>query len=494
MIRFKQFFVCLFLAVLLGGQTVYAESVSNYRDYIIKATLALEDEDFPAALSLIKAAHFAAPRQREPFDLLEQLPAFSNYRRSLRHYFDMATAYYMRGDYRNARFFYAAAHHVDPSVPGVQKLIHHVDLVRRGQVAPLTDERSLRQYGDTLHVEAEPVQVSAIRAEHVSGRIYTVDHPPEVDAILAKYRNDSESLERERQRKIDAARQEVARRPNDVSRIIQSQKLKQQAVRTLTTVAQPPAQYRQTGYPQTAGRSIPVPPPTDVGPDEAVTSEPESAADRRQQIRTENREDQRGGAGDGKDVIRTAAVIRLNDELWERQPGSILEIEFGESLVLEGDGVTRFLIINPEVSSAERESTDRVRITMNRRGTTIFHIWDERGRWTFNLKGVLPTTNAAISQQAGDAFERHATPFRISYSNNWGSFYLGDSPHNLDRQNLSFTQWVGIYGDTPYGFLDASANFFRFADSTENTGRTLGLSNANLRPFEDFSIGGRDAS
>src|SRR6185295_11438313 len=75
---------------------------------------------------------------------------------------------------------------------------------------------------------------------------------------------------------------------------------------------------------------------------------------------------------------------------------------------------------------------------------------------------------------------------------NWSAFYIGNNPKNLHRTSLAYTQFVGTYGGTPYGDFDASANFFKFAESTENTGRAIGLTNGKIGPFKDFTIRGYD--
>lgn len=195
-----------------------------------------------------------------------------------------------------------------------------------------------------------------------------------------------------------------------------------------------------------------------------------------------------------KDIIEVENVLQMDSDLWSRQPGTVLEIEFGQSLELRGRQIKRFLAFSPEMVEADRKDKDSIVVTAARRGSTLFHVWDETGRWVFNIKGVIPVATSTAKQQLEDDLVKHVQPFRVSYSNNWNSFYSGDRLQDLNRRTINFTQWIGVFGPTPYGYFDASGNWFKFADATKNTGKTIGLSNANFGPFRDFSIRGYDAS
>ncbi len=195
-----------------------------------------------------------------------------------------------------------------------------------------------------------------------------------------------------------------------------------------------------------------------------------------------------------KEVIEAENLLELDSDLWSKQPGTVIEIEFDQTLEMRGRQVRRFVAFEENVIDVQRKDKDSIFLTAIQRGSTLFHVWDETGRWTFNIKGVLPTPKYASQQRIEDDLVTHVNPFQVSYSNNWNSFYVGDRIQDLERRTINFTQWVGVYGPTPYGYFDASGNFFKFAESTENTGRTVGLSNANFGPFEDFNIRGWDAS
>ncbi len=210
-------------AVVLGAWP--ANAAAEYGESIARARHALAKGDTPAVLYHIKAAHFADRGRQEPFELLRRIPAFNDYQRSAGHYAGMAAGYYRRGDYRNARFFYAAAYFTDPGREGLWEILDHVDAVMDGRQPPLSADRLTVLGRQNARVEAAAVRVSAHRAERISGRHYTVEHPPEINAILVKYTAQPD----ERQRKIEEARHDVLRRQGRLPHALRARMLKQQA-------------------------------------------------------------------------------------------------------------------------------------------------------------------------------------------------------------------------------------------------------------------------
>lgn len=201
-------FIMIAAAVLVTGGRGETADRTAYRECIAQAEQALRLHKYPTALTFIRQAHFADFESREPFLLLRQIPALGEQQRSARHYYNMATAYYMKGDFRNARFFYAAAQDLNPHQMGVEQTLAHVDAVLAGTAVALREERELRRLGNGLSVEAGPVVVGGRRAERVGKGEYSVAHPPEINTILSKYGPAGTA----RQAKIDAAWQDVRRR------------------------------------------------------------------------------------------------------------------------------------------------------------------------------------------------------------------------------------------------------------------------------------------
>lgn len=188
-------------------------------------------------------------------------------------------------------------------------------------------------------------------------------------------------------------------------------------------------------------------------------------------------------------------VIEMNDDLWSKQPNTLIEIELNKSVILRGQNIERYLAVTEGFLDIERLNRNEIRVNSKKIGSTFLHVWDDKGRWTVNVTGILPRIFAEAAQLKGaDAAETYVQPFKFEYSNTWDSFYRGNRIPEMERQSLTFRQWTGVYGETPYGEFDASANFYKFADTTERVGERIGLTNGKLGPFKDFTIRGRDTS
>ncbi|MGE0267535.1 MAG: tetratricopeptide repeat protein [Candidatus Omnitrophota bacterium] len=455
---------------LFSAPCAYGVVDPSYQNFMAEARAAFDNNDYVKALFYIQSAQQADRSSLEPFELSEQIPPLTRHYKSLNFFFNLATKYYYKGDYQSARFYYEKAYAVDPSVPGLQEMADHADRVILGMEPPLFTPRE-PVFQD---IETDPVVAGRLSQEETKqGRRYAVPHNQEVEDIIAKYQGQSP----EHKKSVQAVRT-----PDQEDKI-----------HVLSTTDQTPQQYRKTFIPVAAGRKMPVTQIPRAMEKDTVAKETEYSAYQRKKAVILSKQEERL-ASTNKETIAAQEMIELDAELWSQQPGTVLEIEFGKSVILHGRQVQQFLVFDPDMLIAQRMDNDSVLITVQQRGSTLFHLWDGQGRWTFNVKGVLPEIQLTKAQMNEDHLEKHVRPFRVSYANNWNSFYLGQSIPELERRNLSFTQWVGVYGETPHGFLDASGNFFKFDESTENTGRTVGLSNANLGPFEDFSIRGWDAS
>jgi hypothetical protein len=187
--------------------------------------------------------------------------------------------------------------------------------------------------------------------------------------------------------------------------------------------------------------------------------------------------------------------IVLDDELWAMQPDTTIEVQLKKYVMLAGQNIKRFLVLNPGAYKVERIDGDTIEIRPLHLGSSIMHVWDDRGRWTFNIKAVLPFRFQKAREKAGEDFrEEENEPFTVSYSSNWASYYQGDSVSELERTSLHYRQTLSMEGDTPYGRLFGFAGFTMFAESTELVNQGIGLSDGRIGPFEDFTIRAWDFS
>ena len=187
-------------------------------------------------------------------------------------------------------------------------------------------------------------------------------------------------------------------------------------------------------------------------------------------------------------------VILLDDVLWATQPKTDLRIELNQALILEGRNIDRFLVITPGVITVERLDRDHIKITAGRIATTYLHLWDARGRWTFNVEVILPIQTTSPSASPINLEEQYANPLRFTYAIDGGTLYRGADIPSAERESLNMQQTLALYSDTPYGMADGSVGFNKFQDSTEATSYTMGLSGAQAGGFTSVNVRAFDAS
>lgn len=188
-----------------------------------------------------------------------------------------------------------------------------------------------------------------------------------------------------------------------------------------------------------------------------------------------------------------AEPLYLNDEVEKSQPNTIIRLELKKSLIIEGENIKRFLAITPGFLEVELIGQDKIKVSAVRIGSTYLHIWDQNKRWTFNVEVIFPISKS-LTKSKEDQEEERGEPFKFAYSADWTSYYNGNTIKGLERNHLNYIQWAGIYGETPYGDLDASATFNMFDQSTEVTGYGVGLTDGKIGNFKDFTIRGFDTS
>ena len=196
-----------------------------------------------------------------------------------------------------------------------------------------------------------------------------------------------------------------------------------------------------------------------------------------------------------KELEKFRDTIELDDELWSKQPNTIIEIPMRKYVILKGKDVKRYLVLEAGVIGIEEIKPDTFKIFPIQRNGTFLHIWDNRGRWTFHIKGIIPIRlPLGEGLPLAERVVEHEKPFRLAYSNNWDSYYQGRDMSDLSRQSLGFRQWWGIFGKIPYGEVHAALNTEMFDESTEIVGQTVGIRDGKIGPFRDFKIVGWDTS
>ncbi len=182
-------------------------------------------------------------------------------------------------------------------------------------------------------------------------------------------------------------------------------------------------------------------------------------------------------------------------EIISSTPGSrhTVQLEMGKTVIIEGRNLQRFLLIDPGTIEVQKINQDQMTIQALRRGSTFVHVWDESGRTTLFVEVVFPKAiSEGLVAKPLPAVE-HAPDFRVTYSNDWSAYYSGEDVPGITRQSLSFLQYLGLEGETPYGILDSSATFKGFDELDDVPTHTLGLSNIPMPGTTDLDVRGFDA-
>ncbi|PIQ89981.1 MAG: hypothetical protein COV72_00270 [Candidatus Omnitrophica bacterium CG11_big_fil_rev_8_21_14_0_20_42_13] len=182
-------------------------------------------------------------------------------------------------------------------------------------------------------------------------------------------------------------------------------------------------------------------------------------------------------------TISKPKILYLTSELQQALPQTV-EIQLDKTLIIEGDIISRHLIEKSDLLIVSKIDRDRISITGKNIGSSIIHIWDAKGRWTFTVR-IVPLY---IPPPEEDIRVVEESPFRIRYSADWQTYNKGDSIKDIERQTLSFNQWAGIEGPTPYGYTDASLRLSKFEKEHDITNYTLGLTDGKIGSFKNFSL------
>lgn len=194
---------------------------------------------------------------------------------------------------------------------------------------------------------------------------------------------------------------------------------------------------------------------------------------------------QREGNGNIRN-LQDDQVIALNNDLWSHQKDRILQINMGKSVIFIGKSISKYLVTREDSLEVTRLDANRLRVKATQRGDVIFYIWDNKGRWTLNLKCEYQYQDNLYAKL--NLKEEEVSPFRLDYANSWSTFHKGPDLGDMTRQNIVFTNWMGIAGDTPYGHFDASADSYMYPNDTAIIGQRMGLSDGKIGPFKEFRL------
>jgi len=185
-------------------------------------------------------------------------------------------------------------------------------------------------------------------------------------------------------------------------------------------------------------------------------------------------------------AAEAVTVITLDENLSNlRQP---FDIEEGKTIIVQGSNIKRFLVVQPEILGVEQKGPNEILVTGKNIGYTFLHIWDDNGRWSTEWLGIFakpagPTYDELLRKQ-----EEQASNFKLRYTLDWYSYYLGDKWKNLSRSSYAFTHNFNLNGETPYGNIDSGASIRTLKNTTDLTYYTIGLTKGKFGLFNNFSV------
>ncbi len=184
------------------------------------------------------------------------------------------------------------------------------------------------------------------------------------------------------------------------------------------------------------------------------------------------------------------SVVKISDiDSLVRQP---LEIEQGRKLSLVGQHILRYLATENIIISVEQKTPDILMVSADNIGYTYLYVWDDNGRKTIEFL-ILPRRLSGESLEERMRLEEERSGnFRLNYQLDWGSFESGRRLKSLERTDYYYNHFIELYGDTPYGRMDAAVGVNRFTDRTDLGRYTMGLTEGRLGPFKDFNLRGFD--
>lgn len=194
--------------------------------------------------------------------------------------------------------------------------------------------------------------------------------------------------------------------------------------------------------------------------------------------------DQSGGG-----IARKKSPIRylLNDpSLPIQQP---IEIQEGKYIIIRGNNIRRFLVVQPELLYAERTDDHEISVTAKGRGLATIIIWDDSGRTNIECTGIMPISDTPSLEETMRKEEEAMGSFKLRYNLDWYSYYTGRRLQTIQRNgNYSWIHNLRMEGATPYGLLDAGITERVLSTTTDMTYVSAGLTDGKLGDLKGFKL------
>ena len=434
----KKTFLILFLALCFISPFSRVSQGASYGYYMDLFYKDLKDDAVNNLIFYLESAHLSYLESPEPIDALDLIPSFQIYKGISKGFVNSGVLSLLRGEHSTAYFYFSVVFRIDPNNQKVNYYLSQLNALQEGVI-----EDIILLNEDSFDLQ-EATKEELVKFAKKPLKAMTKD--------VLKREEEAEKSSQIPTKIIDTNRNvhKVSSKPFPAKATVTD--------KILNTIYED-NEHRVSSFMSTYIKKTKV---------------------------------QFNDTSTEKDVVKIdfKPIIRMDNILWNKQPNTEISVEVFKDIVLEGNDIRRFVIITEGIVSLDRLTPNRIHIKGLKKGSSLVHIWDSRGRWTFNINIVLPTIHAL--DESKESFKKdgieYSKSFQFVQSTNWSSFYLGDSVNSLKRQSLIFRNWFGIYGETPYGDLDASVLYNKFSGSTERTQQTIGLKNGKIWKFRNFSI------
>jgi len=447
-------FILILLFIILPVTPAISASSNSFQYYIDLAQQEIDAENYRQAFFYLETAHLIDPNSELPQVKLKNIPVNYSGNKSFDLYFKQALDAYTNHNYESALFYFNVAYQIEPSR---DEPPHYINLIRRMQQGHVTSINVSKSFDIVKKKEDIDYERRKQKYYSIQNKKYIDIEKNEVELkSIIKELHDEVLLEKEASREAKAKKTTFRR-----SILEESIRPSPITVRSATTSNKK----------------------TKLSKESQAETKPTSSQTTNSKLKTLLSD------------IDDEAIIVLNKEMIGRSSNLNIELEMKKSIIIEAEQIRNYIITFEKFIEVKEISSDQLRLTAKRRGSTILHIWDAHGRWTLNVNIILPKRPKLLdSELSKSAKEFHMEPFRFTTAIEWSTFYRGDSIPNLKKDDLKLSQFYSLQGDTPYGHFDGFLNYFKFAESIELVGQGIGLSDGKIGPFKDFSIRGYDTN
>ena len=191
-----------------------------------------------------------------------------------------------------------------------------------------------------------------------------------------------------------------------------------------------------------------------------------------------------------KSVTRKALkkiILDLRDMDINDYYGEIILYKDSELIIKSGE-IKRFLAVDQNILNVQRIDPSSIKVTPKQYGKSFLHVWDEHGRWTFNVRVVVPDLSDGIK----DSRYKPADGFTFYYNYFWSSYNTGESVTRTHRNSLSIGQTLSMIGPTPVGMFTGTLSWHRAATGDNKHFRTtkeyIKITDGHLFMLDDFTL------